>query len=141
DYACNGMPGVVPSCDGMNVNKNDPSSLAQAFEQCDNRFFKSAMLVGPSDPKARKVVATFGSVKPQQGGNMALLSTGYAVDKTTMSGYEPQEGANLGNSNSYANPLPGIPDNPMCPQGGGGGMMCQPQMVHDYTELVVKLKA
>src|SRR6185369_550812 len=53
DYACNGMPGVVPSCDGANVNKNDPSSLAQAFEQCDARFFKSAMLVGPSDPKAR----------------------------------------------------------------------------------------
>jgi hypothetical protein len=58
-----------------------------------------------------------------------------------MPGYEPEAGANLGNSNTIANPLPNIPDNPMCPQGGGGGMACQPAMVHDYTELVVKLKA
>src|SRR5438093_1036311 len=64
-----------------------------------------------------------------------------AVDQRTLPGYEPGAGANLGNSNTIANALPNIPSSPMCPGGGGGGMACQPQMVHDYTELVVKLKA
>jgi hypothetical protein len=140
DYACNGMPGVVSACDSMNVGKNDPTSLAQAFEQCDSRFFKSAMLVGPSDPKARAVTPTFGSIKPLQGANMALLSTGLAVDKTGPGFVEPQIGTNLGCSNTYTNPLPSIPPSIQCAS-QLGTTSCQPPTVNDYTELVLKLHA
>jgi hypothetical protein len=141
DYACNGMPGVVASCDSGNTGKNDATSLAQAFEQCDSRFFKSAMLVGPSDQRARIVAGSFGIVKPQNGANMALLSTGLAVDKTTMPGYEPEMGFDLGNNNTFMNPMPSIPANPLCASSAQGGMSCQPPTVNDYTELVVNLKA
>ena len=66
----------------MNVGKNDATSLSQAMEQCDPRFFKSATLVGPSDAKARAVASKFGILTPKAGANMTLLSTGIAVDKT-----------------------------------------------------------
>jgi hypothetical protein len=145
DYACNGMPGVVVSCDSTNGGKTDATSLAQAFEQCDSRFFKSAMFIGPSgtnNPMGRTVTGGFGSIKPVQGANMALLSTGYAVDQIGMPSYNPEQGASLGDGNNAPNPLPNIPDNPLCASaGGGGGMSCQPSEVHDYTELVLKLKA
>ena len=51
--------------------------------------------------------ATFGTVvKPQAGANMALLSTGLAVDKSSSSFVEPQEGTDLGNMGT--NPLPNL---------------------------------
>ncbi|HZS42144.1 MAG TPA: choice-of-anchor L domain-containing protein [Polyangia bacterium] len=140
DYACNGMPGVRPTCDTMNVGKNDATSLAAAFEQCDSRFFKSATLVGPSDTKARAVTPAFGSIKPQAGANMALLSTGLAVDKNGAGFVEPQIGTSLGCSNEFAHPLPNIMPNPAC-AASVGTMSCEPMMVKDYTELVVKLHA
>jgi len=140
DYACNGMAGAVPSCDVMAMGKNDATSLAQAFEQCDPRFFKSATLVGPSDARARAVTPMFGTIKPQQGTNMALLSTGLAKDKNASGFVEPQVGTGLGCDNTFPNPLPDIPANPLC-AAELMGMSCEPSTVNDYTELVLKLKA
>ncbi len=140
DYACNGMAGLVQSCDSMNLGKTDANSLAQAFEQCDSRFFKSAMFVGPSDARARAVTPMFGTIKPQQGSNMALISTGLAKDKNAAGFIEPQIGTNLGCANEFANPLPNVPANPLCAT-ELMGMSCEPMMVTDYTELVLKLKA
>jgi hypothetical protein len=140
DYACNGMPGVVPSCDTGNAGKNDATSLAQAFEQCDSRFFISATLVGPSDSKGRAVVSGFGVVNPQQGVNMALLSTGIATDESGADFFPPQAGTSFGCNNEFANPLPNVPANPLC-NAALMGMSCEPPKVNDYTELLLKLKA
>ncbi len=139
DYACNGMPGVVPSCDAMAVGKNDPTSLAQAFEMCDPRFFISATLVGPSDARARAVTAMFGTIKPLQGTNMALISTGLAKDKNAAGYVAPQVGTSLGCANEFPNPLPDVPANPLC-AAELKNMSCQPSTVVDYTELLLKLK-
>jgi hypothetical protein len=140
DYACNGMAGVIPTCDSVNVGKNDATSLAQAFEQCDSRFFVSATLNGPSDAKARAVKPKFGNIKPQAGANMALLSTGLALDKNDPGFIEPQVGTAFDCSNEFQHPLPNIMPNPQC-SSVLGNMSCEPMMVKDYTELVVKLKA
>ena len=146
DYACNGMPGVVPTCDAM-TTANDATSMAQAFEQCDSRFFQGAMLVGPSDTRARAVTNHFGTaITPKSGKSMALISTGLALDKAASGFVDPQTGTNLGCKNEYMNPLPDVPANPACANAGGGlgglgGPTCQPATVNDYTELVVKLKA
>src|SRR5581483_10648418 len=111
DYACNGMPGVLPTCDASNTGMRDATSLANAFEACDPRFFKSATLVGPSDQRGRKVLASFGVLKPQAGANFALISSGIAADKSdadfdkTM---EEDPGTNFGNSNTFANPQPNL---------------------------------
>jgi hypothetical protein len=140
DYACNGMPGVVATCTPMS-GATDATSMAQAFEQCDPRFFKGAMLVGPSDSRARAIKSKFGTVAAKAGANMALISTGLALDKNDTGFVEPQQGTNLADANTFMNPLPSIPANPMCssaPLGGGGA---QPATVNDYTELVVSLKA
>ncbi len=137
DYACNGMPGVVPTCDGAIVGQRDAESLAKAFDQCDSRFFKGAMLVGPSDARARKSVGKFGVLSPRLGNGMALLSSGVAADKTDPNFdklNEEDPGTDLGENNTYANPQPNLPGAPNCSQS-------QPQMVNDYSELVVKLKA
>jgi hypothetical protein len=137
DYACNGMPGVIASCDTGLTGLRDPTSLAKAMDQCDPRFFKSAMLVGPSDSRGRKVVPHFGILMPRAGQSMALISNGIAADKMdpdfdTMNEEDP--GTNFGDANTYANPLPGIPGVMGCSQ-------TQPAMVNDYTELVIKLTA
>jgi hypothetical protein len=142
DDDCDGTVDNPPKpCDGANGGMNDATSLAQAFEQCDPRFFKGAMLVGPSDGKARNVVAKFGVLQPEAGKNMAFISTGLALDKSSSSFVEPQQGTNLGDTNTYNNPLPSIPTNPMCSSNPLGGGSSQPSTVNDYTELVVKLKA
>src|SRR5581483_2988206 len=140
DYACDGMPGVVPACDQSNGGKNDATSLAQAFEQCDPRFFLGASLVGPSDARARTVKASFGSIAPQKGANLALISSGLALDKSDAGFVEPKGGTSLGCANEFANPLPAIPASQLCAS-ELQGMSCQPPMVNDYTELVVKLRA
>jgi hypothetical protein len=140
DYACNGMPGVVPTCDTANVGMNDATSLAQAFEQCDSRFFKSATLNGPSVTQARAVKPTFGSIKPQSGANMALLSTGVAAAEGETGYVAPQEGTAFDCTNEFAHPMPNIAPNPQC-SSVLGSMSCEPMMVKDYTELVVKLHA
>jgi V8-like Glu-specific endopeptidase len=133
DDDCDGTVDNAPtSCDAMASGKNDATALANAFEQCDPRFFKSAMLVGPSDTKARAVTPKFGIITPQAGSNMALLSTGLAVDKMGSGFVEPQIGTDL--KNTSTNPLPGLP-------GAAGCSQSQPSDVNDYTELVVKLKA
>ncbi len=137
DYACNGMPGVVAACDGALAGLRDAASLAKALDQCDPRFFLSAMLVGPSDARARKVVPRFGVLQPRGGQAMALLSNGIAADKSDAdfdANVEEDPGTELSVSNSYANPLPAL-------VGAAGCSQSQPATVNDYTELVVKLKA
>src|SRR5581483_6749552 len=79
DYACNGQPGVVPSCAGAN-GLRDATSLANAMDLCPP-FLMSATLVGPSDPKGRKVLDHFGILKPITGSNFSLISSGIAADK------------------------------------------------------------
>jgi hypothetical protein len=141
DDDCDGtVDNAPPACDAMAVGKNDATSLANAFDQCDQRFFKGAMLVGPSDTKARNVVGKFGSLMTKAGSSMALISTGLAVDKSGPGFVAVQIGTNLSDSNTFSNPLPSIPANPMC-SGALGGPGAQPAMVNDYTELVVDLKA
>jgi hypothetical protein len=132
DYACSGKGGVLPTCDGSNTGKNDPTSLAQSIELCDPRFFKSAQMSGPSDPKARNVLAKFGILKTQKGANMALLSNGVAVDENGTGYVNPQQGTDLGNSGT--NPLPNLMGASNCGQGAQ-------DQVNDYTELVLKLHA
>jgi hypothetical protein len=137
DWACNGAPGVVNSCDSSVAGMRDANSLVAAFDQCDPRFFKGAMMVGPSDQRARQAVSSFGVLKPRAAQAMALLSNGIAADKSDpmfdkMNEEDP--GTNLGESNTYANPLPGL-------QGAVGCSQSQPSTVNDYTELLVKLKA
>ena len=65
DYACNGMPGVIAACDSSIAGSRDATSLAQGMDLCDPRFFVSAMLVGPSDQRARKVVSKYGVLMPR----------------------------------------------------------------------------
>jgi hypothetical protein len=137
DYACNGMPGVVASCAAGANGMRDATSLAQAMDQCDPRFFKGAMLVGPSDSRARKVVGTFGVLQPRAGANMALISNGIAAAKgdpdfDTMNEEDP--GTAFADTNTWANPAPTL-------MGAAGCSQTQPATVNDYTELVVKLKA
>jgi hypothetical protein len=133
DDDCNGsVDEATPTCDATNLAKNDPDSLVQAMEQCDKRFFLSAMMNGPSNAKARNVVDDFGNLKPQGGANMVLLSTGIAADKN-MSGYvQPQSGTDF--ANTFANPAPTLAGSASCGTG-------TPAMVNDYTELTVRLKA
>ena len=142
DYACNGMPGVVFSCSPSN-GMRDATSLAQAMDQCDPRFFKGAMLLGPSDMRARQVEPKLGIIMPRAGSNMAYISSGIAADKSdptfdTMNEEDP--GTSLSDSNTAPHPYPSIKPNPMC-SGATGAMQHEPSTVNDYTELVVKLHA
>jgi hypothetical protein len=134
-YDCSGNSNAPPACDGSNTGKNDPTSLSQSIELCDTRFLKSATMNGPSDARARNVKATFGVLKPQKGANMMLLSNGIAVDESGSGYVNPQQGTNLGNNNTFANPLPNLQGASNCGQAGSV------PTVNDYTELVLQLKA
>ena len=135
DDDCNGkVDDSPPPCDGANGGMSDASSLVQSMELCDARFLKSATMTGPSDMRARIVTPKFGTVLvPRAGANMALLSTGLAVDKSSSSFVEPQDGTDL--KNSGTNPLPNLKGAANC---GGGTAVTT---VQDYTELTVTLKA
>jgi len=135
DDDCNGqVDEIAQGCDGANGGKSDATSLAQAMELCDARFFKGASTNGPSDLRARIVAAKFGTaVNPLAGANMAFLSTGLAVDKSSASFVEPQEGTDLVNAGT--NPLPTLKGASNCGQAG------TVTNVQDYTELVLQLKA
>jgi len=141
DDDCNGqVDEPQATCDSANSGKNDPTSLVNAFEQCDKRFFLGASLNGPSEPASRNVVDSFGVVMPMGGRNMAMLSTGKA---TTAVSYEPQDGTDysggggvFGTPTTFPNPAPDLDSSSACTM----QQMPQPD-VYDYTELVVKLKA
>jgi putative metal-binding protein len=135
DDDCNGMVDEpAPKCDGANGGMSDATSMAQSMELCDPRFFKGAMTNGPSDMRARIVASKFGTaITPKAGANMTLVSTGLAVDKSSMSFVEPQDGTDL--KNNGTNPLPNLVGASKCGQGGAV------TKVQDYTEVVVQLKA
>ncbi|HEY2745709.1 MAG TPA: choice-of-anchor L domain-containing protein [Polyangia bacterium] len=135
DDDCNGMiDEAQPTCDSANGGKTDAASLAQSLELCDSRFLKSSATAGPSDMRARIVTSKFGTVvAPQAGANMALMSTGLAVDKSSSSFVEPQEGTDL--SNTGTNPLPSLQGASNC---GTGGSVTK---VQDYTEVTLQLHA
>jgi hypothetical protein len=120
------------SCDPT-AGANDADSLARSFEHCDPRFFKSARFNGPSDARARKVVARYGVLQPLAGASMIALSTGVAADENDPAYVAPQPGTDFGASNVMPNPLPGLQSAPGC-----GGMATD---ANDYTELVLHLKA
>jgi len=132
DDDCDGVTDESdPSCDPA-VGSKSATELAQSLEQCDPRFFKSAVFNGPSDPRGRAVVADFGVFKPLAGSNMILVSSGVAADKDDPGYVVPQSGTDFGNQ--FANPLPNLKGAPMCGQGAA-------PMAQDYTELVLSLKA
>jgi hypothetical protein len=135
DDDCNGqVDEPAPTCDSANGGKGDAASLAQSMDLCDARFLKSAMTNGSSDTRARIVAAKFGTVVvPRAGANMALMSTGLAVDKSSTSYVAPQEGTDL--KNTGTNPLPNLVGASSCGQAGAV------TAVKDYTELVLTLKA
>jgi hypothetical protein len=134
-YDCSGNNNPPASCDSGNTGKNDPTSLTQSIELCDKRFVKSAMMNGPSDPRARNVMASFGILKPQKGANMMLLSNGVAVDENGSGFVNPQDGTILSDTNTFANPLPNLMGASGCGQSGAV------DTVNDYTEIVIQLKA
>jgi hypothetical protein len=120
------------ACDGSNAGKTDPTSLTQAIEICDARFFKGAAMAGPSDVRGRNVLSKFGILTPKAGANFVLLSSGVAVDEMGTGYVNPQQGTDLGNS--YNNPLPNLVGASNCGQGAQNN-------VNDYTEIVLTLKA
>jgi hypothetical protein len=134
-YDCSGNNKPPAPCDAAGSGKNDPTSLAQAIELCDPRFFKGAMMNGPSDPRARNVLGNFGVLKPQAGAAMSLLSNGVAVDENAAGYANPQRGTSLAGANSFANPLPNLVGASNC------GQATSVVTVHDYTELVLTLRA
>jgi hypothetical protein len=134
-YDCSGNNNPPASCDTANTGKNDPTSLTQSIELCDKRFVKSSMMNGPSDTRARNVMANFGILKPQKGANMMLLSNGIAVDEMGAGFVNPQSGTVLSDTNTFANPLPNLMGASGCGQSGAV------DTVNDYTELVIQLKA
>jgi hypothetical protein len=132
DDDCNGLTDeAAPTCTAMQYAK-DPKSLGLSFDLCDPRFFKSATMNGPSDPRARTVVQDYGVIKPKQGDTMFVMSSGVAADENDPGYAIPQSGTDLGNT--FTNPLPNVPGKMGCSQS-------QPASVNDYTELVLKLKA
>lgn len=121
------------ACDSGTVGQKDATSLAKAIGFCDTRFLVGAEMRGPSDARARDVVAAFGLFQHTEGGTMALFSTGIAADKTSASYVRPQLGTTLDQMNEFPNPdltLPGVT----------GCGSAQPATVNDYTELALKLK-
>jgi hypothetical protein len=136
DDDCNGMvDDNNPACDTSSAGSKDPTEFAHSMEICDARFFKGAMMAGPSDVQARNVLANFGVLKPKAGANFALLSSGVAVDEMGTGYMNPQSGTDLGNTGT--NPLPSLSGttDPSCSQMG------DQTNVHDYTELVLQLHA
>jgi hypothetical protein len=134
DDDCDGMVDETEMlCDSAVVGQNDAAALAKAIDSCDSRFLLDAKLVGPSDTRGRANVAKFGIVDKKSGTAMALLSTGLAVDKMGTGWVKPQQGTNLAQTNTSANPDPNVP----AVMGCGS---TQPATVNDYTELLMKLK-
>jgi hypothetical protein len=134
DNDCDGqIDETEAACDQSATGKNDATSLAQSMELCDARFVKMATFAAAADPSARNVMSAFGTVvKPQQGINMALISTGLAIDKTTQPFTEPQTGTDF--MMKGTNPLPNLVGASNCGQ-------VKQQSVFDYTEYVLTLKA
>jgi hypothetical protein len=132
DNDCNGMTDEAQAACAPTKYAKDAKSIAQSFEQCDQRFFKGAVFLGPSDPRGRSVVTDYGIIKPKAGDTMIALSSGVAADEDDPGYVVPQSGTNF--NNTFANPLPNVPGKMGCSQG-------QPSTVNDYTELVLKLKA
>lgn len=120
------------ACDGQATGSKDPTEIAHSMELCDTRFFKSAMTAGPSDMRARNVLASFGILQPRAGANFTLLSSGVAVDEMGTDYANPQEGTGLGNDGT--NPLPNLMGASNCGQ-------ADQTDVHDYTEIVFQLHA
>ncbi|HEX6837228.1 MAG TPA: choice-of-anchor L domain-containing protein, partial [Polyangia bacterium] len=120
------------ACDASSTGSKDPTEIGHSMELCDTRFFKSAMTAGPSDMRARNVLANFGILKPHAGQNFTLLSSGVAVDEMGMGYVNPQEGTDL--NNTAMNPLPNL-------QGASGCGQADQTNVHDYTEIDFQLHA
>jgi len=136
DDDCNGqIDDNNASCDASSAGSKDPNELAHSMEICDARFFKGAMMAGPSDAKARNVLGNFGILKPRAGANFSLLSSGVAVDEMGTDYVNPQSGTDLGNTGT--NPLPNLAgtNDPSCKSSS------DQTNVHDYTELVLQLHA
>ena len=132
DDDCNGqVDDNNPACDTNSTGSHDPNEIAHSMEICDARFLKSATTAGPSDMRARNVLANFGILKPKAGANFALLSNGVAVDEMGSGFKNPQQGG-TDLVNTFTNPLPNLMGSSSCGQADATN-------VHDYTEIVLKL--
>ncbi len=123
-----------PACDSASAGSKDPTEFAHSMEICDPRFFKGAMTNGPSDMRARNVLANLGILTPKAGANFAFISSGIAVDESGQGYVNPQDGTDLDDSNTFNNPLPNLTGAANC------GSPDQTS-VNDYTELVFQLHA
>ncbi len=134
DDDCDGsIDEAAPACDGAAIGKTDPDALAAALGFCDTRFLQTAEMRGPSDARARAVMAKFGKFDRLDGSSMAIISTGVAADKSSGGWVRPQDGTILAQDNKFPNPDPSIT--------GPAGCGSTPQAtVYDYTELAVTLK-
>jgi hypothetical protein len=134
DDDCDGtVDEPVLGCETGVLGKKAAADLATALGFCEPRFLLDAQLVGPSDPRARDIVATFGAFPKMDGEGMVYLSTGVAADKASPSYVQPQDGTHLGAANTFANPDLTITGSAEC-----GSM--QPLQVNDYTELALTLR-
>ncbi len=133
DDDCDGMKDEAStSCDGATIGKTDADALAASIGFCESRFLVKAEMRGPSDARARAIVAKFGLFDRVEGSSMAVLSTGIAADKTSPSWVRPQDGTILDQNNKAPNPEPSIT--------GPADCGSTPQAtVYDYTELALTL--
>lgn len=134
-YNCSGNNNVTPACDPAS-NPNTAAAIAQSMELCDSRFLiSSALGANVQDSKVskgRNVLPNFGVLTPHAGKNMALMSSGLAVDEHGPGYVLLQDGTPFG-SMGIANPLPGLKAAANC-----GTTQSD---VNDYNEVVFTMKA
>src|SRR5206468_3873644 len=94
---------AVVACDAM-YPKNDPKAFAASIELCAP-WVLSATFNKDASTKARSVKTGFGSnYRPKKGINLAMLSTGAALDSSDPGFISPEPGSAFANDDT--NPLP-----------------------------------
>jgi hypothetical protein len=130
DNNCDGTidePAV--GCEGM-IDHNDPFSYARAMEICAG--VSTAEWVGPSDSRARRIVADLGNTYvPIVGAEMVAFSSGIAGDSGDPGYVAPQSGTTLDFANTAPHP------NPL---GAIGCSDADSATVNDYTELRLEVQ-
>ena len=133
DNDCNGkIDEPLAACDA-NLNKNDPLAYAAAIELC-KPWVQNATINGDASTLARDIKVKFGNnYAPKKGLNMAMFSTGKALNKGEGGFVVVQPGTTFPNSDP--NPAPMNVNNNIC-----GQNQVDPVTVFDYIELKLTLK-
>ena len=127
DNDCDGSTDELPqACDTVALNTNDVSHYAKAIDLCTGAgtTVLSSTFKVQAASNARAIKTTYGTnLKPKEGKNVVVLSSGVAAAKG-QAGYKvPQSGTSFSNSAPYPNVK--------CKNSG---------TVYDYTEWVLKLQ-